>query len=89
MATLTQVKHYLEGRRRASVSDVAIALSTSSDAARALLEMWRAKQRARLISDGCGSCGKSRFGGCSCPATEVSADVYEWIGEGGVKSDAS
>ena len=91
MCIRDRVKQYLEGRHRASVTDIAIALSTTADAARSLLEIWRAKQRVRLIAgaDDCGGCGKKRFGGCSCSASEVSADVYEWIGDGGVKRDAS
>lgn len=84
MTTLTEVKHYMQSRRRASVTDIAIGLSTTPDNARALLEMWRAKDRVRFIPAACGSgsCGKGPLGGCSCSASAFSSDVYEWLGEG-------
>ena len=79
MTTLSAVKRYMEDHRRASVEDLAIGLSTTPDNARSLIEMWRAKERARFVESACGSCGKAAFGGCSCGEAAVRRDVYEWV----------
>lgn len=89
MTTLSAVKHYMEDRRRTTVNDLAIGLSTTPDNARALLEMWRAKERVRLIPGACGTCGKGPLGGCSCGTAAVAADVYEWVKIGEPSGDAS
>lgn len=81
MATLSAVKHYMEDRRRATAEDVAIRLETTPEAAKGLLEMWRAKNRVRCIPGSCGSCGKGASGGCSCAASTIIPDVYEWVAE--------
>ncbi len=83
MATLSAVKHYMEDHHRATVEDLAMRLETTPEAARNLLEMWRAKQRVRFIPSACGSCGKGAFGGCSCPAAAIVPDVYEWVADDG------
>lgn len=93
MTTLSEVKRYMQSRRRASLADIAVGLATTPDNARHLLLMWQAKQKVRLIPCGdgtaVGSCGKSTAGGCSCGTHEVGGDVYEWLGEDGRGADAS
>ncbi|WP_334175387.1 FeoC-like transcriptional regulator [Pseudoxanthobacter sp.] len=77
MATLSDVKAYLRQRGRASEGDIAIALDTSAENARALLEMWQGKQRVRLVTAACGTCGSHI---CSCAATPAHS-IWEWIGD--------
>ncbi|MGQ3674503.1 FeoC-like transcriptional regulator [Xanthobacter sp. TB0139] len=80
MATLSDVKRYMRQHHRASLQDLAIGLSTTQDAAKALLEMWRSKKRVRSIAANCGSnCGKSRWGGCNCASAALPPEIYEWI----------
>ncbi|MGE4373549.1 MAG: FeoC-like transcriptional regulator [Xanthobacter sp.] len=80
MATLSDVKRYMRQHHRASVHDLAIGLSTTQDAAKALLEMWRSKNKARFIDTTCGgSCGKSKWGGCNCAMAMLTPEIYEWV----------
>ena len=71
MTTLFAVKRYMQDRGRVTVPELAIGLDTTPDHVRGLLEMWRAKQRVRLIPGSCGSCGKGLFGGCDCAASAL------------------
>jgi hypothetical protein len=89
VTTLAAVKRYLESHGRATVPELAIGLGTTPDNARSLLEIWRAKQRVRVVPGGCGPCGKGLFGGCSCAMAAMAADVYEWVGRPGEKNDAA
>ncbi len=59
MTTLFAVKRYMQDHGRVTVADLATNLETTPDHVRGLLEMWRAKQRVRLIP---GSCGELRQG---------------------------
>lgn len=78
MATLMDVKSYLSGRGRASLSDISIGLDTTVDAAKALLDVWIKKARVRQIPSDCGSsCGKS-----CCDSKNSHAEVFEWLGGG-------
>ncbi|MDK9720000.1 MAG: FeoC-like transcriptional regulator [Rhodospirillales bacterium] len=79
MATLMDVKSYLSERKRASLSDIAVGLGTTADAAKALLDVWIEKARIRrLLSDCGGTCNKS-----CCETKGGGADVYEWIDKAG------
>ena len=84
MTTLGAVKTYLERHGRSALPEIAGALGTTPDNARHLLELWRAKDRVRLIPARCGGCGKGPFGG-DCALAALIPDVYEWVGkdEGG------
>lgn len=79
MTTLSAVKAYLELHGRSALPDIALGLATTPDNARHLLEIWRAKDRVRLIPAQCGSCGKGPFGGCDCDLAALVSDAYEWI----------
>ena len=79
MATLSQVKTYLEARSRASLEDIAIGVSTTPEAAPALLERWLDKNRVRRIEN-CGPCGH-KVGSCSC-GHAAPVEIYEWIRAG-------
>ena len=79
MATLSAVKLFLENRGRASVSEIAAALDTTPDVARSLLEVWRAKKKARLLIGMCAACGKAASAGCACAGGADLTDVYEWV----------
>lgn len=78
MTTLSAVKAYMETHRRATLSDIAIGLDTTREAAHGLLDIWRRKQRARLVASACSACG-SRPGGCSCAMAEILPEVWEWV----------
>ena len=78
MATLSAVKAYLQEHRRATLGQIAIGVDADPEAVRGLLEIWRAKRRARVVAPECGSCGQSRLGGCSCGAEHILPEVWEW-----------
>lgn len=77
MATLSSVKSYLEARSRASLTDIALGVATTPEAARALLERWQVKNRVRLVEAACGSCGHGPFG-CTC-SHAAPVEIWEWI----------
>ncbi|MFG1281720.1 FeoC-like transcriptional regulator [Xanthobacter autotrophicus] len=81
MTTLSAVKDYMQHHRRASVEDLAVGLSSSPDVVHHLLEMWRAKQRVRIVAaaDACNGCGKGLLQACACPAETYSSGIYEWV----------
>lgn len=75
MATLLEIKSYMSDRKRASLYDIAIGLGTSTEAAKALLEVWAGKRRVRQVPSDCGgTCGKS-----CCDSKNPASEVYEWI----------
>lgn len=78
MTTLSAIKRYMESHPRVSLGDLVVALDTTPDAARAMLEIWRAKNRVRLVPESCGSCGKPALGGCNCPENALLGEIYEW-----------
>ncbi|RDD68713.1 FeoC-like transcriptional regulator [Paracoccus versutus] len=78
MTTLTALRDYMERAHRASLTDLSIALETSRDNAHAMMQIWAAKGRARLVADACGSCGKGPVC-CTCPVAEMLPEVWEWI----------
>ena len=84
MTTLTAVRDYMQRSRRASLTDLSIALETSREQAHTLMQIWQGKGRARLVAEACGSCGKGSLG-CSCPAAEMLPEVWEWIPREGAR----
>lgn len=82
MTTLSAVKGYLQAHRRATLLDISIALEAQPEAVHGLLEIWRGKNRVRLLEPACGGCGKSRFGGCNCGDAHLLApEIWEWTEE--------
>lgn len=70
--TASEVKVYLQGRGRASLSDIAVHFGSSPDAVRQVLQLWRDKGRARLLTESC--CNTA-----SCNCGKKPDDVYEWV----------
>ena len=56
---LARIKHYLQQRGPVSLSDIALHLGTTPDAARGMLETWLRKGRVRRGGgdSACSSCG--------------------------------
>jgi hypothetical protein len=79
MATLSAAKLFMENRGRASVSEIAVALETTPDVARSLLEIWQAKKKARLVIGMCAVCGKAASCEFACAGGADLTDVYEWV----------
>lgn len=69
--TPSQVKAYLQERGRASLTDIAVHFSSSPEAARQVVQLWRDKGRVRLLTESC--CGTT-----SCNCGKKPDDVYEW-----------
>jgi putative ferrous iron transport protein C len=70
---LAEVRDYLAQRGRAPLTDLAARFDVDADAARAMLEHWVRKGRARRID-----AGRSACGGC-CGCAEELPEVYEWV----------
>lgn len=68
---LTDLKAYLSGRGRATLSDMALHFDSDPDALRGMLEQFIRKGRVRRLTLGpaCGGCQK-----CDLAAPEI----YEW-----------
>lgn len=79
MTTLSAVKHFMETHHRASVLEIATALSTTPDVVRNMLEMWRKKNCVRHMASICASCGKVAGSACTCGIGADISDIYEWI----------
>lgn len=73
---LSDIRAYLTERGRAPLSDIALHLGVSPDAARGMIQQWERRGKMRQIS---GSCGQSACGCASCPGTEA-GEIYEWVG---------
>ncbi|WP_260294348.1 FeoC-like transcriptional regulator [Sedimenticola hydrogenitrophicus] len=74
---LANIKRYLCGRGPVCLSDIALHLGTTPDAARGMLETWmhKGRVRRRTVEAGCGS-------GCSkCRSDSI--ELYEWVDGGG------
>lgn len=70
---LSELKGYLSERGRAPLTDIAIRLGVTPDAARGMLDVWAQKGRVRrLDSQTCGGC-------CGCADGRL--EVYEWLDE--------
>lgn len=72
---LGDIKRYLQHRGPVCLSDIALHLGSTPDAARGMLETWirKGRVRHRAIDPGCTSgCGKCR--------PEI-MEFYEWIAE--------
>jgi hypothetical protein len=68
---LSRLRDYLQQRRVAPLSDIALHLGVAPDVARAMLERWQRKGRIERVDTGrvCGSCDR-----CAVGALEV----YRW-----------
>ena len=71
---LSDIRNYLQQRRQASLSDIAMHFDTPPEAVKGMLETWTRKGRVKrhLATPSCGS-------SCSqcAPAT---TEIYEWVG---------
>jgi hypothetical protein len=72
---LSRLRDYLQQRRVAPLSDIALHLGVAPDVARAMLERWQRKGRIERVDTGrvCGSCDR-----CGVGALEV----YRWCDGG-------
>ena len=71
---LSDIKHYLQERRQASLRDLAFHFDTDPDAMRGMLAQWIQKGRvARCSLEG--ACGRG-CGGCHCDPAAM--ELYQW-----------
>ena len=73
---LSDLKAYLETRRQATLSDLALHLRAEPEAVRDMLAIWERKGRVRRIGSAA-SCGRT-CSGCNPTASEV----YAWVQPG-------
>lgn len=73
--TMSSVRDYLAERRRATLRDVALHFDTAPEAARQVLEQWRAKGRVEVLNSE-SACGKS---GAACGCCKGPEPVYVWL----------
>lgn len=72
---LSDIRDYLQSRRRAALTDMALRFGTDPDALRGMLDKWVAKGRVVKLPSGT-ICG---VGCCKCdPET---TEIYAWVGE--------
>jgi putative ferrous iron transport protein C len=73
---LADLKDYLQARRQATLSDIALHFRAEPDAVRQMLSVWQRKGRVRRLPApvGCGG---------SCTQCEpAAAEVYLWVDPG-------
>ena len=72
---LSEIRAYLAQRGRAPLSDIALHLGVSPDAARGMIQQWERRGKMRRIG---GACGQSTCGCAACPEGEA-GEIYEWV----------
>ncbi|MEJ2479609.1 MAG: FeoC-like transcriptional regulator [Acidihalobacter sp.] len=75
----SEVKHYLQARGIAPLSDLVNRFGCDAEAMRGVLEFWERKGRVRRLAgqEGCAaSCGGCADGACATPALSA---VYQWV----------
>ena len=71
---LSDIKHYLQDRRQASLRDLTLHFDTDRQAMQGMLEHWIQKGRVARC-DLRGACGR----GCSdCACDDATLQLYEW-----------
>ena len=70
---LSEIRDYLSVRGRAPLSDIALRLGVSTDAARGMLDHFVRKGRVCRLSS-CGGCSR----GCGSCSESANAEIYEW-----------
>ena len=76
MASLLELKEYLQGRDIVSINDLSVHFKTTPDTLEPMLEHWIQKGKLRKETSG-GSCG-GKHSTCSCGDSEQI--WYQWIG---------
>jgi hypothetical protein len=73
---LADIRTYLQQRKRAPLSDIALHLDSDPDAVRGMLERWIRKGKVRKLMTAA-SCNSS------CNACDPAAnEIYEWLENG-------
>jgi len=69
---LSDIKHYLQARSHANLSDIAIHFDTEPEAIRGMLETWirKGKVEKDYLNQACGS-------GCN-KCDEALVEIYRW-----------
>ncbi len=70
---LSDIKHYLQDRKQATLSDLANHFDMDREAMRGMLTSWIRKGRV-VRCDLTATCGKG-CSGCNC---EMTMEIYEW-----------
>jgi len=71
---LTELKNYLQHRKRATLMEIAIHFETSPEAMRGMLEHWIRKKKVHILPIDSVCSDKS----CS-KCDPLSLEIYEWI----------
>lgn len=71
---LTELKIYLQEKKRVTLIDIALHFSTSPEAMRGMLEHWIRKEKLRLLPIDSVCSDRS-----CCKCNPMSLEIYEWI----------
>lgn len=71
---LSDIRDYLSERGRAPLSDIAVRLGVSTDAARGMLQLWMRKGKVCRLGS-CKACAR----GCGDCADSAANEIYEWV----------
>lgn len=72
---LSDLRRYLQQKRRAPLNDLVLYFQVDADALRGMLDKWISKGKVRLAASN-RSCGTTC---CKCDPTLT--EIYEWIGD--------
>jgi len=78
---LSDIKRYLQERRTATLSDIALHFDSDPDAVRGMLEHWvrKGKVERRTLKASCGD-------GCN-QCDPLTTELYQWRGDGVVREE--
>jgi putative ferrous iron transport protein C len=71
---LSDLRHYLENRKRASLNDLVLHFQIDAPALRGMLAKWISKGRVRQQLAGGQACGTS-----CCQCDPLLTEIYEWV----------
>ena len=75
---LSDVRDYLQQKRRVSLNDLVLHFNVDADALRGMLAKWIGKGKVRQSSAGGAACGTS-----CCQCDPLLTEIYEWIDDAG------
>ncbi len=75
---LSDLRHYLQERRRVTLNDLVLHFNVDANALRGMLRKWISKGKVRQSPIGGSACGTS-----CCKCDPLLTEIYEWVDNAG------